>query len=95
VQFRKWWTAPAIRRSLSRPKHSVGASSAGYGIMPGALSGKVQTLLQILAVFGMILIVSMIAHGGYVDISALAHRHSGEQFWSALAQYLLRNLAGG
>jgi hypothetical protein len=54
-----------------------------------------RTLLQALAILCMAMILSMIAHKGYVDVSLLAHRHSGAQFWIALAQYLIGNLAGG
>ena len=37
----------------------------------------------------------MIAHKGHTDISALAEKHSGKQFWTALARYFIGNLAGG
>ena len=40
------------------------------------------------------LLLSMIAHKGYVDVSALAQQHSGERFWLALARYFITNLAG-
>jgi len=36
--------------------------------------------------------LSMIAHKGYADVSALALRHSGDEFWKALGRYLLGNL---
>ena len=55
----------------------------------------VKTLLQILAILGLILIVTMILHKGSVDISALAQQYSGDEFWKALARYLLRNLGAG
>ena len=41
------------------------------------------------------LILSVIAHKFYVDISLLARQHSGEAFWWAFARYLIKNLAGG
>jgi hypothetical protein len=37
----------------------------------------------------------MIAHKSYVDISALAAKHSGREFWISLARYFIRNMAGG
>jgi len=55
----------------------------------------VKRLLQILAVFGMIVIWSMILHKGSVDILALAQKHSADEFWVALAKYFLRNIGGG
>ena len=55
----------------------------------------VKRLLQILAVFGVIVIWSMILHKASVDISALAQKHSDGEFWVALAKYFLRNLGGG
>lgn len=55
----------------------------------------VRNLQQLLAVFGLIFIVSIVLHKGYVGISALAQKHSGEEFWLALARYLMQNLAGG
>ena len=56
---------------------------------------SIKTLLQILAVLGTAVIVSMIVHKGFVDLSALAEKHSGEEFWRALARYFLRNIGGG
>lgn len=58
-------------------------------------TGTAKALLQILAGVCALLLFSMIAHKGYVDVSALAQLHSGERFWLALARYFLRNLAGG
>ena len=54
-----------------------------------------QRWLQILAVFCAIVIWAMILHKGSADVSALAQKHSGEEFWIALAKYFLRNLGGG
>lgn len=54
-----------------------------------------KTLLQALAVLGIVLIWLVIVHKGYVDVSALAQKHSGLEFWRALAVYLIRNLSGG
>ena len=54
-----------------------------------------RTLLQVLAVATLVLIYSMILHKGYTDVSALARKHSGGEFWTALAKYFIGNLAGG
>ena len=54
-----------------------------------------NALVKVAAVALLVLIQSMILHKGYTDISALARKHSGEQFWTALARYFVGNLAGG
>jgi len=63
--------------------------------MPQSSSNAMQRWLQILAVFCAIVIWAMILHKGSADVSALAQKHSGEEFWIALAKYFLRNLGGG
>jgi hypothetical protein len=63
--------------------------------MPQSGSNAMQRWLQILAVFCAIVIWAMILHKGSADVSALAQKHSGEEFWIALAKYFLRNLGGG
>ena len=52
-------------------------------------------LLQKAAIAVLVVICSIILHKGYVDISALARKHSGEEFWVALTRYFIGNLAGG
>jgi hypothetical protein len=47
------------------------------------------------AIACMAAICAIIAHKGYVGISELARQLSGEEFWRALAKYLLRNVGGG
>ena len=54
-----------------------------------------KTRLQVSAIALGCLILSVIAHKFYVDISLLAQQHSGEKFWWALMRYLIKNLAGG
>ena len=54
-----------------------------------------QEVLHKLAIFAGILLVSMILHKGVTDISAIAEKHSGRQFWVALGKYFIGNLAGG
>ncbi|MBI3375248.1 MAG: hypothetical protein HY017_26310 [Betaproteobacteria bacterium] len=61
----------------------------------GNRSNAFATLLQVLAILCAVLFLSMILHKGIADVSALALKHSGAKFWEALAQYVLRNLAGG
>lgn len=58
-------------------------------------SNAFKTLLQYLAVLCMAVIVAMLLHKGFTDISALAQKHSGAEFWLALGKYFLSNLAGG
>ena len=52
-------------------------------------------VMQVVAIAVIALILSIIAHKAYVDISALVHKHSGQEFWVALARYFIGNLAGG
>ena len=52
-------------------------------------------LLQKVAIIALALMGTVILHKGYVDISALAEKHSGLQFWMELGRYFLGNLAGG
>ena len=58
-------------------------------------TGTWLRLAQVLAILCMALLISMVFHKAYTDISRLAAQHSGEQFWVALAQYFLGNLGGG
>ena len=58
-------------------------------------SEALKALSQILAIACMALLVSVILHKGYADVSRLAEQHSGKRFWVALAQYFIGNLAGG
>jgi hypothetical protein len=43
----------------------------------------------------MALILGMVAHKGHADISVLAQKHSGKEFWVELARYFIGNLGGG
>jgi len=64
-------------------------------LIPVPSSNAMKRWLQILAVFCAIVIWAMILHKGSADISALAQKHSGGEFWVALAKYYLRNIGGG
>jgi hypothetical protein len=58
-----------------------------------SISGK--NLLQIVAICCMILVWVIIVHKAYGTVSVLAQKHSGLEFWLALARHLMANLAGG
>jgi hypothetical protein len=49
----------------------------------------------LLAIAFFVLLWSMILHKASGDIARLAQKHSGDDFWLALAKYFLSNLAGG
>jgi hypothetical protein len=53
------------------------------------------TLGQALAIVVAAFMVGTILHKGVADLSALAQRHAGADFWPALARYLIGNIAGG
>lgn len=59
------------------------------------MSDSFSRLLQVVAVSIMVVIWLMILHKASVDVSALALKHPGDEFWVALAKYFLRNLGGG
>lgn len=54
-----------------------------------------RTALQVVGVLGLLAVLSMVAHKAFADIFTLAQRHSGADFWAALARQILRNLVGG
>jgi hypothetical protein len=56
---------------------------------------RLRTALQVVAVVGLLALLSMVAHKALADLSTLAQRHSGSDFWAAVARQILRNLAGG
>jgi len=53
-----------------------------------------KTALQVVAILCLAGIVWVILHKAHADISTLAREH-GNDFWSALARHVFRNLAGG
>jgi hypothetical protein len=59
------------------------------------LNNQIKAALQALAVLCGLLILSMVAHKSFNDISSLAQQYSGVDFWAALARQVVRNLAGG
>jgi len=54
-----------------------------------------QEVLRKLGILGLILLLSMVLHKGITDVSVIAEKHSGRQFWVALGKYFIGNLAGG
>jgi hypothetical protein len=56
---------------------------------------RLRTASQIVAILALACLLSVIFHKGYHDLSRIAAQHSGKQFWVALAQYFIGNLAGG
>jgi len=53
-----------------------------------------KTVLQIVAIALLSLIIAVILHKGYGDVSRLASEHSGADFWRALARHIFKNLSG-
>jgi hypothetical protein len=58
-------------------------------------SDPTGTLIQFVAILLLAAIWAMILHKGYGDISIIADRYSGADFWRELARYFIGNLAGG
>jgi len=64
--------------------------------MPTRNPGELfKTVMQVLAILCLIAIFAVIGHKAVVDLSALAERYPGSDFWPALGRYLLRNLGAG
>lgn len=63
--------------------------------MQASASDSFKTFLQVVAVAIAAVFLSMVIHKGTVDISALAQKHSGGEFWTALVKYILGNLGAG
>lgn len=54
-----------------------------------------KDLMQAAGIACLAVIVAVIAHKAYVDISALTVQYSGGEFWTRLGRFFLANLAGG
>jgi hypothetical protein len=54
-----------------------------------------KAVLHKLAIIAGIVLLSIILHKGVTDVSVIAEKHSGRQFWVALGKYFIGNLAGG
>ncbi|HSX92472.1 MAG TPA: hypothetical protein VLG41_06105 [Hydrogenophaga sp.] len=53
-----------------------------------------KTVLQVVAILGLVGLMAMVLHKAFADVSVLWQQHSGSAFWSELARYLFKNLAG-
>jgi hypothetical protein len=54
-----------------------------------------KSALQALAILCLIALLPVVVLKAFADITPLAQKHSGVDFWVALARQVLRNLAGG
>jgi hypothetical protein len=54
-----------------------------------------KSALQALAILCLIALLSVVGLKAFADITLLAQKQSGVDFWVALARLVLRNLAGG
>ena len=54
-----------------------------------------KTASQMLAILAMAAILSMVAHKAHHDITLIAAKHSGVEFWKAVGKYVIGNIAGG
>ena len=53
-----------------------------------------KTVLQVVAILGLMGLMAMVFHKAFADVSVLWQQHSGAAFWAELARYLFKNLAG-
>ena len=51
------------------------------------------TVLQVLAICCVAIYFSVLLHKAWADLSGLATKYPGEDFWRALGRYLMANLA--
>lgn len=54
-----------------------------------------RNVIQLLGIVFLVLMLSVILHKGFADVSLIAELHSGKEFWIALARHFLANLSGG
>jgi hypothetical protein len=84
---------------------ACGVTTSGNGKRAGAdtprskmhprLADKLKTAMRVVGIAGIAVIVIAIAYKGAADITALAQKHSGGEFWMALVRYFFKNMAGG
>ena len=60
-----------------------------------ARAGAAKTLLQVSAIALGGFVLGMVVHKGHADISLIAAKHSGAEFWLEVGRYLIGNLVGG
>jgi hypothetical protein len=63
--------------------------------MSPTLGNTLRTVSQALAILCMAFLLGMVVHKGHADISVLASKYSGGEFWMELARYFIGNIAGG
>ena len=63
--------------------------------MDSKSGNPVRSVTQLLAIVCLVLMMSVILHKGFADISLIAELHSGTEFWLALARHFIGNLSGG
>jgi hypothetical protein len=51
------------------------------------IAARILAFVLLLLLFGV--------HKGYNDISRIADKHSGQEFWREVGRYVIGNLAGG
>ena len=52
-------------------------------------------LSQVLGIIALAFLLGMVVHKGHADISVLAAKYSGGEFWMQVASYFIATLAGG
>ncbi len=53
-----------------------------------------KTVLQVVAILGLVGLLGMVFHKAFADVSLLWQRHPGADFWPELLRYVFKNLAG-
>jgi hypothetical protein len=62
---------------------------------PARLTGELaKDALQALSILCIGGLFAMIAHKAYVDVTSLAVKYSGAEFWARFARYVIANLGG-
>ena len=62
--------------------------------MDSKFADTVGNMMQLLAIVCLVLMLSVILHKGFANVSLIAELHSGKEFWIALARHFLANLSG-
>jgi hypothetical protein len=60
----------------------------------GRAGERARDALQALGILCIGGLFAMIAHKGYADVTALAAKYSGTEFWVRFARYVIANLGG-
>ncbi|MBN9373279.1 hypothetical protein JNX00_03795 [Hydrogenophaga sp. YM1] len=62
--------------------------------MPRDPDALFKTVLQVLAILGLMGLLAMVFHKAFTDLALLWQQHSGTDFWPAVVRYVFKNLAG-